>query len=195
MGEETGLAQTGQSVSHGLPQWAEAVMRIDPYQLPLRFDTGLANGPSYAIDRRGAVIKTRLNCGLAVSMALPTRAFRGIAARAAVTPNGAYRVTLELHHCDPQLCIPLLVSEDLDDIAADWHSWSRLMKLPMLIIDAGQNATSVRAMLGEIMVDKPQVRRKRRDIAKRRPRFLRKRKTGKVSKVVRISGEELIARR
>jgi Family of unknown function (DUF6101) len=111
-----------------------------------------------------------------------------------VTALGAYRVTLELHHRDPDLCVPLLVSEDLDDIAADWHSWSRLMKLPMLIIGADQHATALQTMLGDIMVENPKLRRKRIARMRRRPMFLSRRKTGKVGPVTRISGEELIAR-
>ena len=128
-------------------------------------------------------------------MALPARAFKGVAAHAEVTSQGFYRVSLELHHNDPDLCVPLLVSEDLDDIAADWHSWSRLMKLPMLILEGRQNAVAVRTMLGEIMVEDPLERRKRRQLAKRRSRFLQRRKPGTVSEVVRLTGEELIARR
>jgi Family of unknown function (DUF6101) len=191
MGKAASQGIRDQSGASGLPQWADEVVRIDPYHLPVRIETA---DKSYKLDRQGAVVRARLSCGLDACVALPARAFSGVAARAMVTGLGAYRVTLELHHRDPALCVPLLVSEDLDDIAADWHSWSRLMKLPMLIIGADQHATALQTMLGAIMVEDPKARRKRFARLRRRPLFLSRRKTGKVGKVIRISGEELIAR-
>jgi Family of unknown function (DUF6101) len=191
MGEAASQGIRDQSGMSGLPPWAEKVVRIDPYHLPVRIETA---DKSYKLDRQGAVVRAILSCGLEASVSLPARAFSGVAARATVTGNGAYRVTLELHHRDPDLCVPLLVSEDLDDIAADWHSWSRLMKLPMLIIGADQHATALQTMLGDIMVENPKLRRKRFARLRRRPRFLSRRKIGVVGNITRISGEELIAR-
>lgn len=168
-------------------------MRHDPYQLPVLASHARGDELSYTIDRQGAVVKRKLSCGLAVSMALPARAFKGVAARAALGSDGAQVVTLELYHHDTALCVPLLVSDNLDDIAADWHAWSRLLKLPMLIIDGEQKASAMTKMLGALLVETPAERRKR--LLRRRPRFLARRKTGSIGEVVRISGEELIARR
>jgi hypothetical protein len=104
-------------------------------------------------------------------------------------------VSLELLHHDSALSLPLLVSDNLDDIAADWHAWSRMMRLPMLIIGADDEAQPVREQLGEILIEAPFERRKRYATLKHRPWFLRRRKPGKVGPVEKISGEELIARR
>lgn len=195
MGQAAKQDQNVLSPIAGMPDWAAEPIRIDPYRLPARLGTDVNAGPVYTVDRLGAVVKRRLPGGLTVSMALPRRAFLGVAARAVATSMGAYRVTLELHHADPMLCVPLLVSEDLDDIAADWHAWSRRLNLPMLIVDAEENASSVRAMLGEIMVEPPLRRRKRRESVRRRPNFLRRRKAGTVGEVIRLHGTELTARR
>lgn len=178
---------------NGVPQWAGFRMRLDPYRLPhkLSFER---NRTSWTIDRHGAVVKTMLGCGLPVSVALPTKSFAGVAARAIEHADGSMTVTLELHHHDRELCVPLLVASDLDDVAADWHSWSRLMRLPMLIAGDTGELTPVRKLLGEIMVDPALDRRKRLGALKHRPWFLRRRKAGVVGPVVRISGEELIAR-
>lgn len=170
-------------------------MRLDPYQLPYRVGYGQADGFSFTIDRQGAVMKRMLSCGLAVSMALPTNCFKGVAARAVEHRDGGITVTLEMHHHDPELCLPLLVTGDLDDIAADWHSWSRLMKLPMLIIESNNVTRALSERLGAIMIEPPIERRKRFATLKHRPWFLRRRKPGVISEMVRISGEELIARR
>lgn len=177
----------------GLPRWANSPMRLDPYRLPHKVSFERAS-TNWTIDRQGAVVRTVLGCGLPVSVALPVRSFKGVAARAVENADGSVTVTLELHHHDPELCVPLLVAADLDDVAADWHSWSRLMRLPMLIAGDGGAMTPVRKLLGEIMVDPAFDRRKRLGALKRRPWFLRRRKPGVVGPVVRISGEELIAR-
>jgi hypothetical protein len=74
--------------------------------------------------------------GLPLSIALPARAFKGVAARAIDHGDGTVTVTLELHHTDTALCVPLLVAHNLDDIAADWRAWSELYGLPMLMVEA-----------------------------------------------------------
>lgn len=167
-------------------------MRLDPYKAPHQVELG---DKSYKVDVRGAVFRKVLSCGLPVNLALPNKAFKGVAARAIEDAQGNVAVTLELHHHDPELCIPLLVADNFDDVAADWHSWSRLMKLPMLIINPDELATSVRNMLGEIMVETPWERRKRITTVKHRPNFLRRRKIGVVGEVVKLTAADIIARR
>ena len=167
-------------------------LRLDPYQAPHRVSLGEV---SYKIDTHGAVVKKTLTCGLPISMAVPARAFKGVAARAREDEIGKISVSLELHHHDPELCVPLLYANDMDDIAADWHSWSRLMNLPMLIIDESNVASAIRQQLGELMIEAPWERRKRITTPKHRPNFLRRRKQGVIGEVVRISAAEIIARR
>jgi hypothetical protein len=176
-----------------MPAWAEDRLRLDPYRLPHRLSVEAAR-TTWTIDRQGVVMKSVLGSGLPVSVALPARSFKGVAARAMEQADGSLKVTLELHHHDPALCVPLLVAGDLEDAAADWHSWSRLMSLPMLIVGDGGQASPVRARLGQLMVDPALERRKRFGSLKRRPWFLRRRKPGVIGPVVRITGEEIIAR-
>lgn len=178
-----------------MPNWSGNRMRLDPYQLPHQVGYGQGDELSFTIDRQGAVMKRKLSCGLAVSMALPATCFKGVAAHAVELPDGTVTATLELHHHDPALSVPLLVSSDLDDIAADWHSWSRLMNLPMLIIESDNVARRLTDRLGALMLETPIDRRKRFGSLKHRPWFLRRRKVGVVGDVVKISGEEIIARR
>ncbi len=173
-------------------------IRLDPYRLPHRISisnpsNSVSGDTSFRLDRHGAVVKCRLAGGFDLSLALPTRAFAGIAASATDSEFGA-RVCLKLHHRDPALCIPLLDSDDLDDIAADWHAWSRIMRLPMLVSEQCGDLTHLQQMLGEIMVSNPMQRRRRVTCVKHRPWFLRRRKSGIVGPLTRIQAHEIIAR-
>ncbi len=70
------------------PEWASRLMRLDPYHLPHSVSLKQDRDFSYKIDRNGAVMKRQLNCGLPVSIALPQRAFKGVAARTIDRGNG-----------------------------------------------------------------------------------------------------------
>lgn len=177
------------------PDWASHPMRLDPYHLPHAVTFERGDKFSYKIDRNGAVMKRVLDGGLPISMALPQKAFRGVAARTIIGDNGETIFTLELHHHDPDLCLPVLVADNLDDIAADWHSWSRLMKLPMLIVDERNMAQHVSNRLGALMVENVGERRKRITMVKRRGWFMRRRKIGDVGIIEKLSAAEIIARR
>ena len=168
--------------------------RLDPYAIPDRIAFS-HNNIHYTLDRTGVSVKMNMpQSGLPLSFALPARSFKGIAARCVEHEDGGRTVSLELHHHDPALCIPVLVADDLDDIAADWHSWSRLMRLPMLIVEADGMAQPVKNELGAVMVEDPIARRKRITAIKHRPWFARRRKPGTVSEVTRLSAAEIIAR-
>lgn len=180
------------------PVWASSPLRLDPYLLPqqVKFDRPGNDGEqvTFTVDVEGAVMKRTLNCGLPLSMALPRKAFRGVAARAFEDEDGKTTVTLELLHRDDEMSVPVLVSDNLDDVAADWHSWSRTLRLPMLMIAFDGTITRVQNTLGLLRVEEPAPRRRRHNAVKRRPRFLMRRKPGVISKVVVLTAEEIIAR-
>ena len=132
--------------------------------------------------------------GLPLAFGIARAAFKGIAARAIENADGSQIVSLELHHADPDLCVKVLVADNLDDIAADWHSWSRLMKLPMLIVDADGMSKPVRDELGMVMLENPIARRKRITVYKPRPWFLKRRKMGAIGHITRLTANEIIAR-
>ena len=129
------------------PAWAGAQLRLDPGRFPQQVSYASRqdrDGVTFTLDRRGAVLLRKVlpQSGLPLSVALPVRAFKGIAARAMDHGDGTLTVTLELHHEDSELCVPLLVAHDLTDIAADWNAWSEVYGLPMLMIEADGSATT-----------------------------------------------------
>lgn len=185
------------------PVWAGQDLRIDPYALPqqISYDRG---GPQlsgathgarveFTLNAKGAVMKRDLDCGLPLSMALPNRIFLGVAARAYENGDGTHTVTLELLHRDAELSVPLCVSDAVEDAAADWHSWSRTLGLPMLLIDADGNATTVKDH-ASLLSRQPKPRRRRATMMPNRPNFMRRRKIGMVGPLVHLKADEIIAR-
>lgn len=178
------------------PEWANVPIRLDPAAADRKQSFDLMDGGervSYRIDRRGAVISRVLQrSGVPMSIALPPRAFKGVAARAMEDDAGEVTVTLELHHEDHKLSVPLLVASDLFDVAADWRGWADLFGLPMLMVEADGTVRPLEETLGAIRAAHAAPRR--RSARARRPRFLARRKPGGLGMRMVISGEEIIAR-
>ena len=182
------------------PVWANEPMRIDPWQLPQRAHiatqqlrtTGITSS-EITVDNVGAVLKRELDCGLPVSMALPSRSFQGVAARAMENADGSFTATLELRHHDADLSIPLCVGTDMEDIAADWHAWAKKFNLAMLLVDGDGQARIVKEA-GAMNGHPPTARRRRTTTLKHRPNFLRRRAMGQVGEVVKLEATEIIAR-
>lgn len=188
-------------MNHGLkPVWAGRDLRLDPFRLPqaVSYATADAHGDvHFTVSERGAVIRRTLpNAHLPVSIALPPRAFAGVAARA-VEEDGEITVTLELHHVDPALCVPLLVAHDLNDVAADWKSWACAFTLPMLMIETDGTVTTIDD--GSLFASeaKAQCRPARRmpGMKDRRPRLRARRKLKGLGVRCVVNGREIIARR
>lgn len=180
------------------PVWAGRNMRLDPFRLPqvvsyaTRDDFG---DVTFTIDQRGAVVRRRLEMsGVPAIIALPAKAFRGVAARALEDEDGNVTVTLELLHNDPALSVPLLVACDLDDVAADWRAWAEAYRLPMLLIEADGVARTLEESLGAVRKAPVRERRQGRAANARRPRFLARRKVGSLGVRLVVDGQEIIAR-
>src|SRR5690606_2935590 len=108
--------------------------------------------------------------------------------------TGEVTVTLELLHHDPMLCVPLLVADDLMDVAADWRAWAEAYGLPMLLIEADGVARTLEESLGQVKTAPQVERRQGRASRARRPRFLARRKAGDLGLRLVVGGEEIIAR-
>src|SRR4051794_15317337 len=164
------------------PSWATDSLRLDPGLFPQQLSYTLHDSReivSITLDERGAIMRRILpSSGLPLTVALPSRIFSGVAARAIDHGNGEVTVTLELHHTDPSLCIPLLVAHDLYDIAADCRSWAEAYRIPMLMVEADGVARQLDEHLLMVGSKPPKPRRRHSYFADRRPRFLVRRKAG-----------------
>ena len=132
------------------PHWAGQDMRLDPARLPqdVSYAAIASDDVSLTISTRGAVMHRRqAETGLPLSLALPARTFRGVAARAMEDDDGNVTVTLELLHTNEAFSVPLLVAHDLESVSGDWHRWAELFDLPMMLIEEDGVARTLEASL------------------------------------------------
>jgi len=180
------------------PVWAGRNMRLDPSRLPQVVSYAICDSfgdVTFTIDQRGAIVRRLLQMsGLPATVVLPANAFQGVAARALEDGDGNVTVTLELLHNDPMLSVPLLVADNLEDVAADWRAWADAFRLPMLLIEADGIARTLEESLGKAIKALPAKDRRKRRGASRRPFFLVRRKPGNLGMRLVIDGNELIAR-
>ena len=180
------------------PAWAGHAFRLDPARLPQQVSYALRdyNGETeITVTHRGASVKRKLDrSGLPISIALPARAFKGVAVRAIDLDPEQTFVTIEMLHADPALCVPLCLGHDLPAIAEDWRRWAELMGLPMLLIDADGTIECLDETISEVDMRTPFARRHHAMFAERRPRFLARRRLGHLGVRLMVSGEEIIAR-
>ena len=171
-------------------------IRLDPHTLPARGFPfpGEAAAATFVLERDRALVSPPSGGGPVRTMAVPLAAYRGVAVRMeAVGDNGDVCAFIELLHMEPALTLRLAQSDAPEDLAGDWQAWGRTLDLPLLIV--GQDG-SVSAPLFDrgITVAPPKPRRRYSYFAKRRPRFLTRRKTGRLELMERLTGREIIAR-
>ena len=173
-------------------------LRLDPFQMPQTVSCGYdENGEpvSFTIYQKGVVARRVLEkSNLPLSMMVGLRAYRGVAAEAKELEGGRIDVTLKLLHDDPKLTVPLLVADNLEDVAADWNVWSEKPGLPMLLIEADGVARTLEESLGAVKKSFSAERRAGRPTRARRPRFLARRRTGSLGMRLIVDGQEIIAR-
>lgn len=177
-------------------------LRLDPKSLPVRFSAPV-EGPSrraiasVLLDRDRVVMKRPL-AGIDATVTCPLAAFRGVAVRMTVDPEtDNIRTVVELMHRDPAMSIPLVSREDLgdaEDIAADWQAWGQALGLPLLIVEGDGTVREALSKVGSVVVGDVKARRTVASLTKRRPRMLKRRKTGRNTEAVRLEGREIIAR-
>lgn len=179
-------------------------MDVDPFQLPARFSLPVK---SVAGKLMGARDRIRIEGGTiaverevfgrrAVVREFRAQDFTGIAIRAAVVGEDGDRfaVSVNLHHADPELCIPLHVSFDMNDVNARWQSWARALGLPLLMPSPDGNWREPVKRLGRLTVGQAFGRQARKSLAGRRSCMSGLRETGRREQMRMLRGTEIIAR-
>ncbi len=194
------LSSNAAALRADLSRGPSTAVRLDPHALPHRFkfNTGLPGDASEAacmLDRGMAYVCRRLPSGLPLAMRMATSAFEGVAVRfTGGDAPGEIRIVLELLHRDPYLSLPLAVADTMDDMVADWRAWSKILSLPLLIVEVDGTITPVETRLGALTVKPIRPRRRRPVVGRQRPRFLARRQMGNVTAApVIITGREITA--
>jgi hypothetical protein len=180
----------------GAPAGSGRSFRLDPFTLPVRFSAGSdGEAHDFVLDEKRAVLRRRLSAGPMVTVAVPVRAYAGVAVRIeALGRTGDLRVVVELMHRDPALSLPLIVANEPEEVAADWQAWGRALNLPLLVICEDGTVKAPLDRIGALVVGESKPRRRYSFFADRRPRFLARRKPGRSGATERVSGREIIAR-
>lgn len=107
---------------------------------------------------REHIVLRRAVHGMRMAINVRTRDFLGVAIR----DRGETQMLILMHR-DPSLSVPLCEIDDPAAIDDTWRTWSELFALPQLV---------------EIQRQPAPRRRRRNAVAKRRPRFLARRRAG-----------------
>jgi hypothetical protein len=126
------------------------------------------------------VVLRRSLRGMKMTISLPISNYLGIALQIGppVSPNSVVEIALE--HSDRALSVPLCRADHACDVVADWQSWSGILGVPSLLVEADGGLREAFARVGALRVGSPTWRRRRRlAISRRRPRILLRRKPGR----------------
>ena len=129
---------------------------------------------------REAVTIRRAVAGVSMAIRVEPSAYRGVALRVTGLEDGRFHYEVRLGHRDPDLSVPLGEDDDLAVIERQWRGWVAFLGLPALAgrtewIDAPVNLPGV-----ELSRRAPHPRRRGGAVARRRPRFLKRRAQGRV---------------
>ena len=166
--------------------------RLDPHTLPARGSAvhGGAAAATFIVEHDRAVV-TRAGR----AHAEPLAAYRGVAVRMeSAGDDGSVVAFVELLHVDPELTVTLALTHDPHEIAGVWQEWARSLNLPLLIVGQDGSVGEPLAAHRSLIMSRSKPRRRHSYFAKRRPRFLTRRKVGHLDAVRVVFGREIIAR-
>jgi hypothetical protein len=183
------------------PPGSSRALRLDPFALPVRYaarDSG-ADGRirQVELDRERVVVRREVR-GIRMRVGVPVHEFRGVTMRT-LPPEGdePAAVAITLEHRDSGLSVPLFVATEGDDAIAQWKAWSRVLGVPLLVVEGDGALREPFRRIGRIGVGQPAPRRRRRAAIRwRRPSILLRRKPGRLAAEPQVHrGErEIIAR-
>jgi len=186
--------------SGGCSAGSSSALLLDPFCLPARFaatDAAADEQLRHVELYRERVVVRRSLSGMRMALNMPVSAFAGVAIRlTAGEGDEPGTVSVILEHKDPSLALPLFVSAEADDAAAQWRTWAKVLGVPMLVDDDGQLREPF-ARMGGVRIERVRMRRRRRNaIKRRRPTMPLRRLMGKLTADTHVyRGErEIIAR-
>jgi hypothetical protein len=142
----------------------------------------------------GEVTIERQIAGVRMRLVLASTLYEGVALDVCGTAKGAV-LRVRLAHDDCDLDIVLYEATDDRDVTAEWQYWAAFFGLPLLLAEHDGRLSQPFPRLGALDVGAPRARRVPSDFAKRRPRFLTRRRVGESKERPVVHAErEIIAR-
>jgi hypothetical protein len=178
-----------------MPAGSGRALRLDPLALPVRFpasDAG-ADGRMRVVElHRERVVLRRCVRGMPMAVNLPVSAFLGVALRVIQSAEDAGEtVCISLEHRDPALSIPLYAAAGSDDVVAEWQSWARALRMPLLIAEGDGILHAPFPYIGQVRSGPSAPRRRGRTSLKRRRSSIgAKRQTGRALSAAGIHRSE-----
>jgi hypothetical protein len=141
------------------------------------------------LTRENVLISRRFG-GIAMMIAVPVPAYRGVALDVQALSGGGASYRLALAHDDPDLDVVLAETLDGGAVAADWRYWANYFDLPRLSAENGE----MRALDAPRPPGGTTARRRGAvSVRMRRPRFLARRQGGDAARLAAVfSGEREI---
>lgn len=159
-------------MSGGSSAGSSRALRLDPFALPARFEAcdAHADGAVREVElHRQRVVMRRSVRGMRMAFNLPVSSYRGVCIR--LLPGSGLepsQVAVVLEHEDPSLALPLYVSADGHEIAAEWRSWGDALGVPLLMCDADGKIEPVFEQVGAVRSQGVFERRRRRSVLRGR---------------------------
>jgi hypothetical protein len=137
---------------------------------------------------RSEVLILRRFAGVNMRILAPVAAYRGVALVVESAEDGGVAYRLSLAHADPDFDVVLAETPDSRAVAEDWSFWAEYLDLPRLAEEGGAGVVSGSPNVTFSRVSNSVV-------AKRRPRFLARRKRGDAARtrVVFANEREIVA--
>jgi hypothetical protein len=124
------------------------------------------------------VRKRLTESGVPVKIKVPVDEYYGVAVSTAINEEGVLTSTIELVHRDESLNYQVFEETGNVNVVAEWQNWGRKLRLPLFIRSGDGTLLPYSQRVCGIIVGDDTNRRRLAADAKRRPRFLNRRKIG-----------------
>ena len=185
-------------------RWPVRPMDIDPFQLPVKFAVPVnsVSGKLFRaqdkveIENGSVTVEREVMGARSVREKVSLEDFSGVAIRAELIGENedVFAVSVNLHHEDPELCIPFYIAFDIDEVNARWQSWGRTLGLPLLLPTPGGTWCEPFERIGKLVVKPALMRHPRKMLQHRRSCISAFREGGERKRMPVVSGAEILAR-
>ena len=124
------------------------------------------------------VRKRLAESGVTVKIKVPVTEFYGVSVRTSISEDGVLASAIELVHHDETLNYKVFEEIGNANVVAEWQNWGRKLRLPLFIRSGDGALMPYSQRVSGVIVGDDTTRRRNGTDAKRRPRFLNRRKVG-----------------